>query len=58
MLNIKPKNIQPYYSKSKLELNSKNVELTKIFRLYLIFLCVLKARLQVLKLEFCRIKLR
>jgi len=48
------------YSKSKLELNSKKVQLErckKFSSVFLSFFFALKARLQILEFEFCQIKL-
>jgi len=45
------------YSKSKLELKKSSWSVAKIFSVFISFLFALKARLQVLKFEFCQIKL-
>jgi len=57
MLNVKF--FRPY-SKSKLELNSKEVVVElcqKLSSVFLSFFLTHKAKLQVLKTEFCQIKL-
>jgi len=61
IVDSKAKKVKRPYSQSKLELNSKNVELKwcKIFSsVFLSFFFALKVRFQVVKFEVCQIKLR